>query len=119
MSEMARNSDDHTVPRLSLRMKILFFVGDPLVALGLLVASILVAITGTVTRWPELTLCGIVFALAAVALFTLVLLMGIETLIGWSREIAGKLTDLHDEELQKLSATQRPPSTKLGSLFKN
>jgi hypothetical protein len=119
MSEVAQNSGDSIVPKCSLRMRILFFVGDPLVALGLLVASILVAITGAVTRWPELALCGVVFALAAVGLFTLVLLMGIETLIGWSREIAGKLALLRDEEIQKLAAAQRPPSTKLGSLFKN
>jgi hypothetical protein len=106
-------------PKFSLRMRILFFVGDPLIALGLLAASILAAIAGTLTHRPELTPSGVVLAMAAVGLLALLLLMGLETLNGWTREILLKITALQDEELQKLATAQRPSGLKLVSLFKN
>jgi hypothetical protein len=78
----AKGNPIHTSPKLSLRMRLLFLFGDPLIALGLLAASILEAITGAITgRW-EWTLCGIALAISAVGLLVLVLLMSLETLNG-------------------------------------
>jgi hypothetical protein len=120
MSETAQQPDAPGPPQISLRLRILFFSGDPLFALGLLAASILTVIAGTAAgRW-EWTLAGIGLAIAALGLFFLVLLISLDSLNGWAREILAGITSLHSEELQKLTGAQRRPTPEQPmSPFKN
>jgi hypothetical protein len=103
-------------PKLSLRLRVLFFFGDPLIAVCLLLVSILVAIAGTAAGKSELVLSGIVLALSAIGFLFLVVLMSLETLNGWAAQILRNVAALHDEEMQKLEVVRRSPSSlKLGS----
>jgi hypothetical protein len=107
MSESVQQPDTPAAPQISLRLRILFFAGDPLFALGVLTTSILTVIAGTTAgRW-EWTLAGIGLAVAAMGLFFLVLLISLDSLNGWAREILSGITSLHSEEMQKLAGTQR------------
>jgi hypothetical protein len=91
-------------------MRIFFFFGDPLLGLGLLVASIPAAIVGTLTGNSRPIFLGVALALSGVGLLVLTLLLSLEALNGWASGILSGITSLHDEEIKKLANAQRRPS---------
>ena len=120
MTESEQQSDTSQLQKVSLRLRVLFFFGDPLFALILLVASVLAAIVGTIAGKWQWTLCGATLAISAIGLFFLVLLISVDSVNGWAREILSGITSLHSEELQKLAGAQRRPAPEQPmSRFKN
>jgi hypothetical protein len=113
MNQAAQQPDVAASQKLPLRLRVLFFYGDPLIALILLVASVLTAIVGVVAGKSSWILCAVVLALSAIGLLGLILLMAIETLNGRAQKVLSNVAALYDAgELQ-------PSNLKLGSVFKN
>jgi hypothetical protein len=119
MSEAAQHPDAPT-PQISFSLRVLFFFGNPLIALGLLGAAVLAAIVGTAAGKSVLIIGGIVLAISAIGVFLLVGLIALDSLNGRAAEILSGIMSLHSEELQKLaSAQQRPAPEPFSSRFKN
>jgi hypothetical protein len=119
MSEAAQQSDA-PAPQISFSLRVLFFFGNPLIAVGLLGAAVLAAIVGTVAGKLALIFGGIALAISAIGVFLLVGLIALDSLNGRAAEILSGITSLHSEELQKLAAAQQRPAPEPFSFrFKN
>jgi len=120
MNQAAQQPDVTASQKLPLRLRVLFFYGDPLVSLIVLMVAVLTAIVGAVAGKSSWVLCGIALAISAIGLLALVLLMALDALNGRAGQVIASMAALHDTEMEKLTAAQRQPSSlKLGSFFKN
>jgi hypothetical protein len=114
MSESAQQSNPPAPQKPPLRLRVFYFLADPLIGLIVLMVAVLTAIVGAVAGESSWILCGIVLAISAIGLLALVLLMALETLNGRAQKIIGNVAAMYD-------AGDLGPSNnlKLGSLFKN
>ena len=115
------NETDAAVPpQPTLGMRTLFFCGNPLIALGLIFAGVLASVVGVLLDRTNLIGCGIALALSALGVLGILLYLSAQALCGWLREILGKVSSLHDEEVRKLvSPNPQPSYFRFGPLFRN